>query len=178
MPVIQRIAALACKDVANAVVEQKGFADLGVLSSLGSGGAFPGNMHADLTRKLAATRLSPPLRLEIPAKLGPGIVRACEQPVLAPHVLFSDLYHSYPEAWSSRVAPAADVMEKFWREMEGHPCLQAGGALKERPNYRCKAVPLKLHGDGVPITGTGKAWVKMMDVFSWIVVYRQQSSIG
>ena len=26
---------------------------------------------------------------------------------------------------------------------------------------------IRLHGDGVPITGLGKAWQKMMDVFSW-----------
>eukprot|EP00969_Alexandrium_andersonii_P195699 8645728-Alexandrium_andersonii.AAC.1 len=28
-------------------------------------------------------------------------------------------------------------------------------------------IPLALHGDGVPVSGVGKAWSKSLDVYSW-----------
>jgi len=39
------------------------------------------------------------------------------------------------------------------------------------------AVPVSLHGDGVPITGAGKAWVKMCTAFSWASMMASGSTV-
>lgn len=44
-----------------------------------------------------------------------------------------------------------------------HPVLcTASGA----PGWQSKTVPLSLHGDGTPVSGIGKGWCRMMDIFS------------
>ena len=45
-------------------------------------------------------------------------------------------------------------------DMVAHPVVQ-------RQDYQTLAVPISLHGDGVPITGQGKAWGQSVDAFSW-----------
>ena len=43
--------------------------------------------------------------------------------------------------------------------MKDHPVLY-------RKDWKRRAIPLVLHGDGVPLTGIGKSWSKLVDVFS------------
>ena len=44
--------------------------------------------------------------------------------------------------------------------IQGHP-------VRNLPNFRRRAIPLSLHGDGVPVTGVGKSWGESMDIYSW-----------
>jgi hypothetical protein len=81
-------------------------------------------------------------------------------------VLFADIYHKYPEVWKSRIASSKEVIEDFWAQMEDHPLMQCT-PLAGRANYRQTMVPLRLHGDEVPVTGVGKAWQKMFLFLSW-----------
>ena len=63
------------------------------------------------------------------------------------------------------VLPDVEELEQFWDCMEGHPQL-IDHPVKDRPNWKKLAIPLCIHGDGVPLTGVGKSWSKFMDVFS------------
>ena len=40
-------------------------------------------------------------------------------------------------------------------------------ALAEAPRGESKTVPLALHGDGTPVSGIGKAWSRLMDIYSF-----------
>ena len=39
--------------------------------------------------------------------------------------------------------------------------------VRLRTDYLSKCIPLTLHGDGPPCMGLGKAWGKMIDIWSW-----------
>ena len=39
--------------------------------------------------------------------------------------------------------------------------------IRDRPTHRTKAVPIGLHGNGLPCIGVGHAWQKSFDCFSW-----------
>ena len=91
---------------------------------------------------------------------------AAEQDLFLPHVLFSGLYNQYPNAWRDRMCPSTEKLQEFWAEMRDSPQLQ-GHPILAVPNYQSRAIPLALHGDGVPVTGVGKVWGESLDVFSW-----------
>ena len=72
------------------------------------------------------------------------------------------------DAWRERVLPDEDELEEFWDSMEGNPQLNDHPVLL-RESWKKKAIPLCIHGDGVPLTGIGKSWSKFMDVFYCII---------
>lgn len=144
------------------------FQDLGDLANIGGKGRWAGNLFRDLEAQLGQPVLSRPLTVQFPMKDN-GVTSLTEQSVLLPHVLFSDIYHKFPATWRSSICPSLDELNKFWDEMDTHPGM-AGNPLLHRPGYKRSVVPLKLHGDGVPVTGVGKSWCKMMDIFSWTSV--------
>jgi hypothetical protein len=39
--------------------------------------------------------------------------------------------------------------------------------MHDRPDWRRRAVPIKLYGDGVPVTGVGKSWSKTMATYTF-----------
>ena len=55
--------------------------------------------------------------------------------------------------------------------MEDNPQLKDHPVLY-RKDWKRRAIPLVLHGDGVPLTGIGKSWSKLMDVFVGIISSR------
>ena len=85
--------------------------------------------------------------------------------MLLPHELFAAIYEHYPEMWKRIVIDSEQTCQTFWNSVQGsqhfrqHP-------IRFRQNYSTKCVPLKMHGGGTPVTGLGKSWGKMVDVFS------------
>jgi len=49
-------------------------------------------------------------------------------------------------------------LEKFWETNINHPGMEGHPALVDLH----KTLPLAMHGDGVPITGLGKIWSKLL----------------
>ena len=39
-------------------------------------------------------------------------------------------------------------------------------AVSKRDGHEESCIPLRLHGDGTPVTGIGKQWGKLVDVYS------------
>lgn len=162
---IQKIAALACADFDRArEQEESSLDDLRNLAQLGSRGAFPNNVHRDLMARMSAqVHLPEPFAINMPFKapLGDRL-----QSVLLPHEMFASLYHDYPEAWKTYIVPDIATLSMFWAAARHHPQL-ASHPLLQRNQYEKLAVPLGIHGDGVPVIGIGKGWTRMMTMFSW-----------
>ena len=38
--------------------------------------------------------------------------------------------------------------------------------MSQREGFEDSCIPLRLHGDGTPVTGVGKQWGKMLDAYS------------
>ena len=54
---------------------------------------------------------------------------------------------------------------KFWDAVKGSPQF-AAHKVRFRHGFQEKCIPLKIHGDGTPVTGLGKGWGKLVDIFS------------
>lgn len=93
------------------------------------------------------------------AKPGIGMIMV-DQDMLLPHEAFAGLYHDYPQVFVERVVGPPGRLPDFWKAVQHHPML-AGHELLRRKGYQQVAVPISLHGDGVPIAGVGKATWKL-----------------
>ena len=86
------------------------------------------------------------------------------QSCLLPHEMFASIWEFYPATFARSLLPSQARAKKFWQTVVGHPAVTAG--LLERPDHQTHCVPLALHGDGVPLTGIGKAWCQTITNFS------------
>ena len=51
--------------------------------------------------------------------------------------------------------------------MSGSALLTDHPMFVEKDNWRSRAIPVTIHGDGVPTTGVGKGWGEGLEVYSW-----------
>lgn len=54
----------------------------------------------------------------------------------------------------------------FWSSMAGNPQLDEPN-IRARPNFNTHCIPQAMHGDGTPISGLGKMWACMADIWHW-----------
>ena len=132
------------------------------LAALGSSGTHPRNMYQQMVALCDASMLPDGFVFTVPWKDGcPRGYVTMAQTMLLPHELFACMYKHYPKAWKKRMVPDNGELRQFWEEMAEHPNMQ-GHPVQDRICNRNRswmdlAVPLTLHGDGVPVTGVGKA---------------------
>jgi len=156
-----------CGDVDAAAKEL--LPDLWKLAKLGTSGLHQNNIN----KQLACIR--PPFNVPFSACTFPlkkpggvGLVDHCEQLVIWPHKMFSAIYTHAKSAWKERICPSEDRLEQFWASQEVHPNFPRLEALvRHIPNWRRRAVPIKIHGDGCPVTGVGKSWCKSQQFYHW-----------
>ena len=135
------------------------------LAKMGSSGTYSQNIWRDFKALLPAPKLPKPLMLKFPIKhtsLGKIVASI---PLLLPHTLFSAIYTHYPDMWAKIVYPGKITCGKFWSAVQGSPQF-ASHPVRHRADFSEKCIPLKIHGDGTPVTGLGKGWGKMVDIFS------------
>ena len=135
------------------------------LGGLGHNGQYPQNVWTELKRCLPKPKLPALQSFWMPMKhitLG-KITR--QVPMLLPHTLFACIYEHYPEMWQRIVYGSQEKCKNFWNAVKDSPQFLSH-AVKDRPHYETKCIPLKIHGDGTPVTGLGKGWSKMVDIFS------------
>ena len=144
---------------------------LAKFAKFGTDGSYSANTHRDLVSFLGAPKI-PLTVVGIPMKLpGERLPKRVEQRILWPHNLMHSIYNMQSDAWRLRICPSSDRLEKFWGSMVNHPNMPVlEHALRRRPNFREDwrrwAIPIKLYGDGVPITGVGKSWSKSCNVYT------------
>ena len=135
------------------------------LAKLGTGGLNPNTTWRDLKNILPKPKLPQLHIFDCPMKhttLG-KIIRSV--PMLLPHTLFSAIYEHYPLMWEKIIYGSRLTCMKFWDAVKGSPQF-AAHKVKFRDGFQEKCIPLKIHGDGTPVTGLGKGWGKLVDIFS------------
>ena len=161
---VQSVAALCIDDMKRIRDEGVWFDDLEAISKSGTSGQHSNNVHRDLMSKVGnMSKLQEPFvqHLHFAEPFGDAT-----QSFLLPHETFAAIYNHYPEFFKKAVVPSTEHLKQFWQEVDDHP-LMLGHPVKQRAEYNKWAVPLSLHGDGVPVTGIGKVWLKLMTVFSF-----------
>jgi len=135
------------------------------LGSIGSSGEHPNNCWADLKKILPEPKLPKLFRLELPlVHTTLGRFRH-SVPMLLPHQLFAALYEHYPDKFTEILLGSRLNCKRFWAAVKGSPQFLAHEVGKV-PGYEENCIPLKIHGDGTPVTGLGKGWGKLVDIFS------------
>ena len=136
---------------------------LSKFAALGSNGVHPNNMHAEMLKMFEPQSSVPkPLVVHLDFKDQKAL-----QSLMLPHELFSYLYHFYPRTFQKHfMAGGSEQLSKFWSKFAKHPSME-GHEIFSVKNYKHQALPLNLHGDGVPVVGKGKVWCKMMLTLSW-----------
>ena len=167
--VVQRLGQAAVQDLSACGVEGAGvgskvFSELQCLASLGSSGSQPGNYYRDLTSKLTPSNWPEPYKVSVPMVHGEGHVWK-DFGVLLPHEVFAAIFHHYRSTWERCLCPGEAEADQFWRSQQENP--QFRGHPLFRDGLPKKAIPLTMHGDGIPTTAVGKAWGKSTDVVSW-----------
>jgi hypothetical protein len=85
---------------------------------------------------------------------------AVDHPVVFPHLVFAALYRTNRSVFEQHLIPGGvGQVPRLWDSMAGHPAL-AGHPMTAVPDWQQWCIPLSVHGDGVPVTGIGKAWTK------------------
>jgi hypothetical protein len=142
-------------------------ADLEKLASLGTSGENPGNCKRDLIKLLAPYGFLVQ-QYPVPLRCGKGYTKIQNflLPFLLPHLFLVHLWTEFAHSWERLVCEGGDQLARFWASQEQHPAM-AGHPMRRRFNWARRAIPIALHGDGVPVSGVGRAWSKSMLVLSF-----------
>ena len=160
---VQQIAEMAVKDIKASAEDPSILKNLETLANLGTKGRHSNNVHAELMSKVEhVPKIPRPFSAKIPLKGYPNSM----QYVLLPHEMFACIYSSYQNIWNTALVPSVDRVKKFWRSMRLHPSM-SGHPMTADDHWDTKTIPIAVHGDGVPITGIGKVWSRVMTNYSW-----------
>ena len=152
------------------------------MGGIGDSGRYTNACNRDLENILPHNYLSPPSPVQLPLRpnimLPPGHADWTDrgQTIIWPHELFSHIYHHYKDVSHERICPSTGALSDFWRATRGNPQIDFD-EIRARGNFETKCVPIRRHGDDVPVTGTGKAWCKKMSGFSWSSILGRGSTL-
>ncbi|CAE7833720.1 unnamed protein product [Symbiodinium sp. CCMP2592] len=132
---------------------------LATLAGLGGSTDLTHNLWRDLERRVQPPFLEPRYEM-LPLFPRPGRI-----PFFDPVQTFECLRTRRPEFFKEVCLPSVDELEEFWNQCSGHPALRHHPVRNIR-GFQRRAVPLVLHGDGVPITAIG-ASQKSCAFISW-----------
>ena len=160
---VQSISAAAYKDACDLKENRSSLGELERISTIGYSGLYPNKCYSELMQRIPyAIKIPKPFTLSLPFKKP---YKQLDQGFLLPHELFASIFEWYPKTWTKSVVPSQASLRNFWKTNINHPTMRTHD-LKDRENFQEWAVPISLHGDDVPITGVGKAWVSQMTTFS------------
>ena len=166
-PMVQAIAKHAKADIEKITGQMCPCEQINVVAGLGGDGSYAGNMKRDLVRYLSDLSHVETTLVDIPVCDSSGAnPRWSKLKVLLPHVLFANMFNNYPKAFASKICRGPTQLQSWWKSMRGNPQL-VGHPLLARTGFARRAIPIRLHGDGVAITGVGKSWAKTATVHSW-----------
>ena len=166
---VQRIASFLQTDLAAAINAGPGvtFPQVDLVEKIGNHGRIPSNMHRDLMRTLVDIGISALSVVNLSLKeTGTVIATIGTQCIIYPHELFSSMYTHYHDAFMRRFVVSQATIKQFW-EAVSHTTQYKEHPVRLRKNHKSRCIPLVLHTDGVPVSGIGKAWSKLVDLYSW-----------
>lgn len=134
-------------------------------ASMGTKGTYPNNIWRDFKALLPKPKLPKPHDVLLPMVHNTLGIFSRKVPMILPHELFAAIYKHYPDMWLKIIYGGPERCRKFWNGVRNGPHFKQH-PVRTRDGFETKCVPLKLHGDGTPVTGLGKGWSKMVDIFS------------
>ena len=139
------------------------------LSKLGQGGQRANNAARSLEAHLDVPTL-PLSSFSLPV-IYPGKTTFQMEPQKAiwPHRMVHKLWDGADtNGFKTRICSGPERLQQFWAAQKDHPNLPLmRHYCKDIPDWESKAIPIKLYGDGTPITGVGKSWAKSADSYTW-----------
>jgi hypothetical protein len=137
------------------------------LAKLGASGACERHCHEQLLRVAKPTPLHTSLvTIELPM-LNPVEVDTVPFTILFPHEVFAMMYTCHPDQFVKRMCGGSESkVAEFWDGMVLHPSMVNHPTLSQ-VDERARCIPISLHGDGVPVSGLGKAWSRSVEIYSW-----------
>ena len=166
---IQKIAARFKHDIELAQQDRLNTDEVDFLASLGSHGRYPAKCHKDLSNKINAGSLrqaAVPFSLPLRSSVSSLEVMDKEQLFFLPHLVFATVHATQPQAWSDRILGQDGLMAKFWHDMQDSPQYESH-PVASRADHKKRCIPISVHGDGVPVSGIGRAWGLSTEVVSW-----------
>ena len=146
--------------------------DLQVLASLGAQGDHQQNIWRDLQRRVVQPWLQPEW-CQVPLFVkNKHVVRSL--PFFVPDRIFETMRVQKPDCFRTYVCQSTGSIRSFWSEVGSHPAL-LNPPVRQVQRYEERAVPVVLHGDGVPITALG-AGQKSCIFISWRSLLCSQTS--
>ena len=98
------------------------------------------------------------------------------QNIQLPHLHFHSMYKNHKELFFKHFWPQKPhSLSSFWQKFSKHISMKEHPALQREDSFNL-ALPLKIHGDAMPVTGIGKVWSKGMLVMSWSGLLNNASS--
>ena len=158
---LQTVAIAACAVAPRPAMER--------LSRIGAAGNFTNNAHRDLQRLLNLGDLDAfiprPLVAKVPlidVAKRPRKMSEYPYPIMLPHVFLSVMYEQHRWEFDTFIRGSKPMCE-FWSNIPDSSPQYTGHPAKHI-NAKDKLIPLRLHGDGVPI---GQAHKRSFDVMSF-----------
>ena len=95
-----------------------------------------------------------------------------------PHKVFSILYEHYHASFESRLCGDYGRLQQFWNQLEAVGCPRYNQhEIRTRANHKTHGIPIKIHGDGVVVTGCSRSWAKMVNAWTWSGLLASGSTI-
>jgi hypothetical protein len=144
--------------------------DLKRISKIANYGEAPDNASRDFEKLVPVSQLSCVL-CSFTSYLKQSFLSTTSmqvtQSMVLPHMLFAQLYARHKPAFLENVlGGSADRISEFWDAVKLSPT-SLQHRVRSRADYTTRAIPLTLHGDGVPVAGVGKAWSRSAETYSW-----------
>lgn len=164
---VQKLAAASKRDFEAVGVAAP--SELASLADLGSAGRYQNKMHKEiLVIANKNNRFSQPFAVNLSFKQP---WKSQPQAMLLPHVVFADLFHSYPAAFAKYMLPdgGEQKLKAFWKLQQTHPAWRRHPIVSKSSFDAEHTIPLQLHlhGDGTHVIGIGKIWSRMLTSFTW-----------
>lgn len=143
-PMVREAAEAACKDGADSPHLRK-------LASLGGPHALSRNMRRDCLNNLDITFVEPEMvKLPMMPAKGEKKVQYVDHPIILPHVLFQHLYDEHRDFFMHQIADAGPQF--FWEQCPRDEPRLIDHPVRSVPDFKNRACPLVLHGDGAQYT--------------------------
>jgi len=142
---------------------------LAALGKLGQQGDRADNANAYLEARLDIPTL-PLSSFSLPVILpGKKVFQHETQKAIWPHKMVHSLWNAADNCgFTKRICSGPERLRTFWAAQKDHPNLPTMRYhCRDILDWESKAIPIKVYGDGTPITGVGKAWSKSADSYTW-----------
>ena len=151
------------------------------LEAIGSSGVNIGNANRDLQAYAGEPNMPKEQVFDIPVRVL-KVRRAPIAPIpmlrytvqimglvfMLPHLWLNHMFTNCRDVFTDTVMSNSINPRQFWTEVASRrdPRLQHHPTL-EKPGWMDRAIPLMVHGDGVPVTRVGQSGTKSLDTISW-----------